>query len=680
MLSNSQGGERLTRRGAAAAAVAVVFVLLFLIYLATLMPTVVDQDSGELVAAAHVLGIPHPTGYPLWALLGRAFDFLPVGHTSAYRIALLSAVCAAAAGALVTLVTLGLTRRPFSAALAGLAFGLWYPTWSQAVRAEVYALTGLLFALALLALVRWEAARTPRALAWLALACGFVSMHHRTAFLAALPAFAAALALTRPRRARTYLAAGALFLAPFVFYAYLPIRALARPAMNWTDPSTLDRFLAHVMATQYTHLAFSHSPAEMLSLGRSLLPDVLAGQPGMALLLAAIGLPLIGWGWWHWRGRQPVMGWSLLCGGLLLSFWVLQWRDTTDLKVFLVPLGEVLALCGAVGLGGLRDRLRPPLLRRYLPAFLGLLVCATLVRANHERSDLSDAWYFRDRGVATLAQIDPEAVYVSDDDARTFTALYLQNVEGLRPEVVTLSSQGMFYDWYVDLIEDAELRTAIRAVRPSTLPPEEYHIEIAPLLAYVLAKELEGRRRVYVVRAPGVLPLEPPPYFVILDESLVRLQFEPPDLLREKEPGPPLAEFPGGVRLVGFEWERSEAGNGELVGFRAEWQLEQQVERTSFVLAMRPPGMTDEQFGDLSAKARVAQVFPLLHGPRAIFPSPPGTVYEQRGLAIVPTNGPSGPYVTAVGMPGGEGDAGEYTWAAVGEIWVQPRPLPTNPP
>ena len=76
-------GETAAARRKLALALAGVFLVLFLVYVATLMPTVVDQDSGELVAASHVLGIPHPTGYPLWALLGRAFDLLPVGKTSA---------------------------------------------------------------------------------------------------------------------------------------------------------------------------------------------------------------------------------------------------------------------------------------------------------------------------------------------------------------------------------------------------------------------------------------------------------------------------------------------------------------------------------------------------------------------------------------------------------------------
>ena len=685
--STSLTPDAAERRAVAAAArrklalvLAGVFLVVFMVYAATLMPTVVDQDSGELAAASHVLGVPHPTGYPLWALLGRAFDLLPVGRTSAYRVALLSAACAAAASALVAWMAMRLAAGMLPGVIAGLAFGFWYPTWSQAARAEVYALAGLLTALSLVSLRWWNQERSMRALGWLAVVCGFASMHHRTAVLAVAPALIAALLLTRPRRLRRYLAAGVLFLLPFAFYAYLPIRAKAQPAMNWGDPSTLHRFLDHALGTQYQQFAFAHSPAEMLAVGRMLAPEVLAGQLELSLVLLVVGVPLIAWGAVRWLRKEPAVAVSLGIGSALLCVWVLQYRDISDLKVYLLPLGEVLALCGAAGVGGLRDRLRPPLLSRYLPAFLGLLVCATLVRANYERSDLSNVWHFRDRGVATLAQVDPEAIYISDEDAATFAALYLQNVEGLRPDVVTLSSQGIFYDWYVDLIEDAELRTAIRAARPSTLPPEEYRSQIAPLLAYRLAQELEGRRTVYVLRPPTMFALEPPPYFFGVGESLVKLQFERPDLLREKEPGPPLAEFLGGVKLVAFEWERSEAGNGELVEFRAEWQLERQVERTFFILAVRPPEMTDEQFSDLSAKARLAQVFPLLHGPRAIGPSPPGTVFEQRGSAIMPTNGPPGPYMTAVGMSRGEADTGDYLWAAVGEIRVEARPLPTNAP
>jgi hypothetical protein len=49
------------------------FVTLLALYLVTLAPTVVGGDSGELTAAAVTGGVPHPPGYPVFALLARLF-------------------------------------------------------------------------------------------------------------------------------------------------------------------------------------------------------------------------------------------------------------------------------------------------------------------------------------------------------------------------------------------------------------------------------------------------------------------------------------------------------------------------------------------------------------------------------------------------------------------------------
>lgn len=76
------------------AATAASFTVL-LAYLLTLPPTVTGEDSGELISAAYVLGIPHLPGYPLWTLLTHAFTYIHIGSV-AYRVALFSAVCGAA--------------------------------------------------------------------------------------------------------------------------------------------------------------------------------------------------------------------------------------------------------------------------------------------------------------------------------------------------------------------------------------------------------------------------------------------------------------------------------------------------------------------------------------------------------------------------------------------------------
>src|SRR4029453_14995991 len=95
-------------------------------------------DSGELAAAVHVVGIPHPPGYPLYVLLGKLFSVLaPVGKP-AVRLNVFSAVCS---GASVTflcwpLITLGFDR--WLAAAVALTYGLSASLWSQAGIPRVY--------------------------------------------------------------------------------------------------------------------------------------------------------------------------------------------------------------------------------------------------------------------------------------------------------------------------------------------------------------------------------------------------------------------------------------------------------------------------------------------------------------------------------------------------------------
>src|SRR5438552_16445635 len=68
-------------------------------YALTLSPTVawvnLGEDSGALLVASATLGIPHPTGYPLFVLLGRVASLLPLGAI-AFRINLTAAIAGAA--------------------------------------------------------------------------------------------------------------------------------------------------------------------------------------------------------------------------------------------------------------------------------------------------------------------------------------------------------------------------------------------------------------------------------------------------------------------------------------------------------------------------------------------------------------------------------------------------------
>ena len=66
--------------------------IVFIVYLTTLAPSVVEIDAGELATVQIMLGIAHPTGYPLFTLLGHLFSLIPFHFSKIYQLNLLTAI------------------------------------------------------------------------------------------------------------------------------------------------------------------------------------------------------------------------------------------------------------------------------------------------------------------------------------------------------------------------------------------------------------------------------------------------------------------------------------------------------------------------------------------------------------------------------------------------------------
>lgn len=78
--------------------------LVLAVYVMTLAPTTAFWDTSEYIAAAKVLGIPHPPGNPLFTVLAHVFALLPLAASYAVRLNLFAAVTSAAAAGLWFLV------------------------------------------------------------------------------------------------------------------------------------------------------------------------------------------------------------------------------------------------------------------------------------------------------------------------------------------------------------------------------------------------------------------------------------------------------------------------------------------------------------------------------------------------------------------------------------------------
>ncbi|MBC7224841.1 MAG: DUF2723 domain-containing protein, partial [Anaerolineae bacterium] len=228
---------------------ALVAAVLGALYVRTLAPTVLAADGGEFQFAAYLAGIAHPTGYPLYLMLGWAWSHvLPIGDP-AYRMNLFSALWAAlAVGALYLLARYALHQlrilsispllsRPV-AALAAVTFGVSRIFWSQAVAAEVYSLHAFWTAAILLLALAWGAAAgqaRARLATGLALAVGLALTHHGTTVLL-LPGLAAFCWLqgASPRGLSRWRVAQLLacLVLPQLLYLYIPLRAPHTPYLT----------------------------------------------------------------------------------------------------------------------------------------------------------------------------------------------------------------------------------------------------------------------------------------------------------------------------------------------------------------------------------------------------------------------------------------------------------------
>ena len=135
------------------------------LYILTLAPTTQFWDTSEYIAAAKVLGIPHPPGNPLFTMMAHVWGFLPLMAGYAARINLFAATTSAVAAGcwflvgerwLRDIVPLQLPRR--LCALAGaIVAATAFTVWNQSVVNEkVYTLSLLSIALILWLIVRWD--------------------------------------------------------------------------------------------------------------------------------------------------------------------------------------------------------------------------------------------------------------------------------------------------------------------------------------------------------------------------------------------------------------------------------------------------------------------------------------------------------------------------------------------
>ncbi|KPJ60782.1 MAG: hypothetical protein AMJ46_04745 [Latescibacteria bacterium DG_63] len=461
-----------------------------------------SEDSGDLLAAAFTLGIPHPTGYPLYVLLGRTFSLVMPGSI-AFRITLLSILCASLAPVFLFLTLARLLPGRgalLGAAFASLSLGFSLHYWSQAVIAEVYALHLLLTSVVVYALVRWvhpehshngDSEKPNTFLLLAAYALGLSFANHMLSLVTLV--FGAVLVLSGSGRKKLSLPLClwtlASFLIPLTLYAYLPLRSMKNPPLDWGNPETWDQLRWVVTGAQYRFRFLGKPLLETLP---RLWPGPFLSTGSLVALLALAGLLC---------GKMSQALRASLAAMLAASLAVVILYDIPDFQAYFLPAVFAISLLAGAGFHRIVDacevllqRTRRPVLVRYgVSVAAGLLLLAAIVpaaRENRKETDASADLYPYVFGRATFRVVEPDALIVSEYDGRTFALWFFREAEHreTHPGCIVVMKPLLVWPWYID---------NLRKLYPDLVVPEAGLVDETAVL---LVGSNIDTRPVYAVR------------------------------------------------------------------------------------------------------------------------------------------------------------------------------------
>ena len=466
--------------------------IVFIVYVTTLAPSVVEIDAGELATVQVLLGIAHPTGYPLFTLLGHLFSLIPFHFSKIYQLNLLTAIwCSLAVTVFVytckfildNLIVFEFNnkaklqkeskkgkrkkgedrKREFStpqkaiieepvkyiaSISAGLLLGFDRTFWNQGNAVEVYSLQAFLFCLIIFSLLKAyitpieERGLTKRWLIFAAiLALGF-SNHMTTLFV--LPATAYLyfdkFRLKTAGIKRLLIMVFLIFLPIFAgIYLYLPIRASQGPVLNWGNPVDFERFFRHVSGWQFQVWFFKSTDVMKKQLGYFFSNLFLEFSIGILLCLYGIFSSYL-------KARKFFIFNIVL---LLFSLLYASNYDIVDIDSYFLLSYVALSFFALFGIVQIFSKLSFKQYKRSITTALIAICILIQLIFNYKENDLKDVYTFEDYSKSTLNSTKPNSIILTYLwDYLVASSYYFQLVEKYRPDVIVIDKELLRRSWY----------------------------------------------------------------------------------------------------------------------------------------------------------------------------------------------------------------------------------------
>jgi hypothetical protein len=444
--------------------------LIFIVYIFTLAPSVVQIDSGELAAVQKTLGIAHPTGYPLFTIIGYIYLKIPLPFTDIYKANLLAALWCAlgiyffikSAQLLLRNAKLEIQDKKTKAKKipitelnenefikiilpsisGGLLLAFSKTFWMQSTSVEVYSLQIFLFNLITFIVLSAFFNERDKIKQWIfvaiVLALGFAN--HMTTLLI-LPLIAV-LFFSKEKFNSVAIKKIGIMLSVFfpiliLFYLYLPLRASSNPAINWGNVINGEKFWRHFTGKQYQVWLFSSfdSAKKQLTYFLENLPNEFVY---IGLIITVVGI------FSSFRNSKKIF-WAIFITFIFSVFYSINY-DIVDIDSYFLLSYIMLGFFGVFGFDKIISMIKSKVGIAVTVCLLPILFESAVT---FSKVDQSGNKTFEDYTLAILNNADPNSIIFSYQwDYFISPSYYFQYAEGIKNDVAIIDKELLRRSWY----------------------------------------------------------------------------------------------------------------------------------------------------------------------------------------------------------------------------------------
>ncbi len=425
-----------------------IFIVPFIVYLHNLSQSVYAGDSGDFLSAAVTRGIPHPSGYPLYTMIGIFFTSLPFGGTPAFQFGIFSALISAGSVLVIYLIVYALTKNKLVAVTTALTLAFTYPFWLYSEIVEVFALNTFFILLSLYLTILYIQGKRKKHLLLLAFVLG-LSLTNNQTILAVFPGIGLALLFANKKLIRdikTIAASIGLFVLGLLPYLYIPVAALRKPAINFGNAVTFQNFIDHILRREYGWGVKPYSDFEKYLTKLNL--ETYAQYWNIHVGIVVIVFALCGLMYLLWKRKWLVLvsvGLSFIFLGPVFAIYsrtdISTYASLAVLEKFYIASIAIGLIFYGVGLHALYELIKPRIsikLQSVIIAIAALILWITplsLFVKNYPRTNLRNISIGDQLGRNVLETLPQNAIFLANDDSVVFSVLYIKYGFDVRKDV-----------------------------------------------------------------------------------------------------------------------------------------------------------------------------------------------------------------------------------------------------